>query len=310
MSTPITGIVSDYDGTLCPTSYVRSQVNTIPEDLDQILWDISREIPVCIISSKDFHFLHTKTRFARILSCIMGIETVTLKTHDREKQKIEKTEARTGGREDLLYDCNSSSSDCIEKCHLSPNDMRGFQANSNLLSKIAEDVTSSFKNSLIVERKLTKDRRLIAGITFDYRHLRDWRSRKKELEPRLKELVKEYQPTSAARPPKLHFQTYSSHPFLDLYAVYCNKGMAFDYVSSRISNEKGLMDQGLMYLGDSENDNPAFERADVSIGVVSDDRLKPKLSCSDMLNFDSLPQFLKRLKINGFVFSHKLLDSR
>jgi len=187
--------------------------------------------------------------------------------------------------------------------------MRGFQANSNLLSRIAEDVTSSFKNSLIVERKLTKDKRFIAGITFDYRHVKDWRSRKKELEPRLRQLVKEYQPTSAARPPKLHFQTYSSHPFLDLYAVYCDKGMAFDYLSSRISNKKGLMDQGLMYLGDSENDNPAFERADVSIGVVSDDRLRPKLSCTDILNFDSLPQFLKRLKIHGFVFSHKVLDS-
>ena len=30
-----------------------------------------------------------------------------------------------------------------------------------------------------------------------------------------------------------------------------------------------------MYLGDSENDNPAFEKAGVSIGVRSDERLNP-----------------------------------
>jgi phosphoserine phosphatase len=30
-----------------------------------------------------------------------------------------------------------------------------------------------------------------------------------------------------------------------------------------------------MYLGDSENDNPAFRKADVSIGVRSDERLNP-----------------------------------
>jgi len=295
MSTHITGIISDYDGTLCPTSYVRSQANTIPASLDQILWDISPEIPVCIISSKDYHFLHNKTRFARILSCIMGIETVTLTAHDRGNQKIEKTRARTGG---------------IEECHLMPKDMGGFQANSDLLSRIAEDVNSSFKDELIVERKLTTDRHFLAGITFDYRHVKDWRFKKKELEPPLKQLIKEYQSSSAAESPKLHIQSYSSHPFLDLYAVYCDKGMAFDYVSSRILGMKGPVDQGLMYLGDSENDNSAFKRADVSIGVISDDRLNPKLSCTNIVNFDSLPQFLKRLKLNGFVFSRHVLDSK
>ena len=295
MSTHITGIISDYDGTLCPTSYVRSHANTIPSSLDQILWDISLEIPVCIISSKDYHFLHNKTRFARILSCIMGIETVTLTAHDRGKQKIEKTRARTGG---------------IEECHLMTKDMGGFQANSDLLSRIAEDVNSSFKDELIVERKLTTDRHFLAGITFDYRHVKDWRFKKKELEPPLKQLIKEYQSSSAAELPKLHIQSYSSHPFLDLYAVYCDKGMAFDYVSSRILGMKGPVDQGLMYLGDSENDNSAFKRAEVSIGVISDDRLNPKLSCTNIVNFDSLPQFLKRLKLNGFVFSRHVLDSK
>jgi soluble P-type ATPase len=33
----------------------------------------------------------------------------------------------------------------------------------------------------------------------------------------------------------------------------------------------------IIYLGDSENDNPDFRKADISIGVISDNRLNPKL---------------------------------
>ena len=91
MQTRITAILYDYDGTLCPTNSVMSDQDAIPENLDHILWEISGQLPVCIISSKDYHFLHPKTKFARILSCIMGIETITLKLHDKvEEKKIAK----------------------------------------------------------------------------------------------------------------------------------------------------------------------------------------------------------------------------
>jgi hypothetical protein len=43
-----------------------------------------------------------------------------------------------------------------------------------------------------------------------------------------------------------------------------------------------------MYLGDSENDNPAFRRSDISIGIHSDTRLNPKLDCEYMLDFNQL----------------------
>ena len=75
MQNRITAILSDYDGTLCPTNSIRNQDGTIPKELRQVLSDISKIIPVCIISSKDYHFLYPRTKFARILSCIMGIET-------------------------------------------------------------------------------------------------------------------------------------------------------------------------------------------------------------------------------------------
>jgi hypothetical protein len=53
--------------------------------------------------------------------------------------------------------------------------------------------------------------------------------------------------------------------------------------------------QNIMYLGDSENDNPAFRNAAVSIVILSDIRLKPKLSCKHNIWFNNLPIFLKGL---------------
>ena len=79
----ISAILSDYDGTLCPTASIRNKENIIPEELENTLWDISEKIPICIVSSKDFDFLHNKIRFASIVSCLLGIETVALKRHKR-----------------------------------------------------------------------------------------------------------------------------------------------------------------------------------------------------------------------------------
>ena len=73
----ISALISDYDGTLCPTSSL-SFSNSLPEDLHNILLDISKFIPVCIVSSKDFHFLDSCVNFAVIISSIMGIETFLL----------------------------------------------------------------------------------------------------------------------------------------------------------------------------------------------------------------------------------------
>ena len=77
--------------------------------------------------------------------------------------------------------------------------------------------------------------------------------------------------------------------------------VAFDYVTSKIANTQRK--EKIMYLGDSDNDNPAFTKTDVSIGVRSDDRLNPKLSCTKILKFEMLSTFLKRLMENNFLFS-------
>jgi hypothetical protein len=298
MQNRITAILSDYDGTLCPTNSIINQDGTVPEELRQVLSDISKMIPVCIISSKDYHFLHPRTKFARILSCIMGIETVTLKTHKKEGENIQSNKREEG--------CGDTSN-CIEESHLIPKDHETLRANSTLLASLAERISLSCKD-VIIERKFTSDKKILAGITFDYRHLEDWISYKKRFEPFLNEMIQE----SWGSLPSYNFnlQTYVLHPFIDVYVTKCDKGMAFDYVTSKISNTQGKEKgpQKIMYLGDSDNDNPAFTKADVSIGVRSDDRLNPKLSCTKILKFDMLSTFLKRLIKNNFLFSDNILE--
>jgi trehalose-6-phosphatase len=87
--TQVNALLSDYDGTLCPTASVRgdsSVSGTIPQELEQLLFCISERIPICIISSKDFSFLHERASFASILSCILGMETIVHNSHYKDKE--------------------------------------------------------------------------------------------------------------------------------------------------------------------------------------------------------------------------------
>jgi hypothetical protein len=85
----VKGILSDYHGTLCPTTSIKDDNRfgiggTIPHELEQILFRISEHIPVCIISSKDFEFLHNRARFGNILSCVLGLETTNHNPHHND----------------------------------------------------------------------------------------------------------------------------------------------------------------------------------------------------------------------------------
>jgi hydroxymethylpyrimidine pyrophosphatase-like HAD family hydrolase len=99
---------------------------------------------------------------------------------------------------------------------------------------------------------------------------------------------------------------YSTHPFIDIYGIKCDKGSAFDPVLKLLDMDGSK--NKIMYLGDSENDNAAFAKADVSIGVHSDERLNPRLDCQYNVDFDRLCLFLRRLLHNNFEFSDKLLQ--
>jgi hydroxymethylpyrimidine pyrophosphatase-like HAD family hydrolase len=295
----IDAILSDYDGTLCPTGSISSKEHSIPQEIENVLWDISEVIPVCIISSKDFEFLHNKTRFANIVSCIMGIETLAFQRHIRNETISVNSKGdtkRTSGCRNL---------DCINDSYLMVQN-NTLQYNSQILHQLAQLVRVNF-DEIRIELKFTATgKKLLAGITLDWRHLDDWKMFKTTVEPQMKKLIIEKQKDLGLKQPTTYIQTYSTHPFIDIYAIACSKGMAYDRVISMLPvvDKRPL---NIIYLGDSENDNPAFRKATVSLGIQSDTRLKPKLDCEFNLHISNLPIFLKNLLRNSMEFSPSLI---
>lgn len=141
--------------------------------------------------------------------------------------------------------------------------------------------------------------------------MKDWTQYKNEIEQLVRTTLTRLKESSV--PLNLYFQKYQSHPFIDIYAVECSKSVGFDQALSEISgtgsNNQALISQDVLYLGDSENDNPAFKKAGFSIGVKSDSKLNPKLECQHTIVFDQLSLFLKRLKHNNLIFQDNLLAS-
>jgi hypothetical protein len=128
----ISAIISDYDGTLCSTSNMKDfSTNKIPVELDQTLSEISKRVPVCIVSSKDFAFLYDKITFARIVSCIMGIETIVLK--------------RQVGNEDARVKNDSNPS---VEAHLIT-DITSLSDNSKVLTSLGKELAQTFNDVAI-----------------------------------------------------------------------------------------------------------------------------------------------------------------
>jgi hydroxymethylpyrimidine pyrophosphatase-like HAD family hydrolase len=289
----IDAILSDYDGTLCPTTSVRGgsryDVGMIPKGLGQILFQISDRIPVCIVSSKDFEFLHNRARFASILSCVLGLETINHRPHNN--------------------DADNNDLGCVTHQHLIA-DSHSLKNNSKLLHSVLETLQNYDPMHIIIEEKYTSDKETLIGLTIDYRHLENWQLFKENTEPIIRDMIQKsvnantQNMSSKDRP---FIQTYSRHPFLDVYGIKCNKGLAFDNVLSQLAEKRRT---NVIYFGDSENDNPAFRKSDISIGIRSDTRLKPALDCKYMLDFNQLPLFLRGLIDNDFIFSENLLPSQ
>ena len=306
-------ILSDFDGTLCPTSGIEYNYNSsdfIPRSIEDILCKISLTVPIAIITSKDFDFIYPKTRkFAKILSCILGLEMFVL--DDRQQISLNKNipnENRKISPEDIAI-----------KDRISLFDHEVLSINSHMLNEIAVHLEKNY-HTMNIEKKFLKDEEnILGGITLDWRHNSNWMVNKEKY----KEIVKEsiYNILNSAHQKEdliskekssiytqhLFIQEYSTHPFIDVYVTKLNKGSAFDPVVSKlyeILNIKGK----IIYMGDSENDNPAFRKADISIGVNSDNRLNPTLDCTYSIKYENLSIFLRRLVDNDFYFSESLLN--
>jgi hypothetical protein len=200
----ITTIFSDYDGTLSPTANLYSDNKTgrltnhsIQMQLNRVLGQISSRRTIAIVSTKDFNFLHDRTRFANILSCMMSIETILLKHIDS----------------DTCY-----KNRCVHGSKLNV-DFKILRKNSQKLESIIQMVSLNFRN-VSVNRKVTFKSTLLGGVTIDWRHLDNWNLIKKKIEQAVLRISNEINDSSKY---PLFVQTYSSHPFVDVYSTMCSK---------------------------------------------------------------------------------------
>jgi HAD superfamily hydrolase (TIGR01484 family) len=288
----ISAILSDYDGTLCPTSSLTLS-NSLPEDIHNILLAISKFIPVCIVSSKDFQFLDSCVNFALIISSIMGIETFILHKETKEFKNNFKSEALFNSKEvkrEILNN-NLFTSSVKQKEKLIEN--------SFILEELSLIISKNFYDLKIL-RKYTYKEKILAGVSFDYRHLLKWENYKSNIEPRIIDKIYEFIKKNSPQTNTLHIQTYLTHPFLDIYSIDCNKGNVVAELRKLLNLD---INKNILYLGDSENDNPAFRKADLSINIKSDERLNTKLDSHYSLEFNELSYFLIKLYKENFHFT-------
>lgn len=291
----ISAIVSDYDGTLCPTSSLYSN-NHIPQDLYNILFNIAKCIPICIISSKDFNFIGPNVNFAHIISCIMGIETFIFLQKDKEKI----ASYNFGDPNEILDPVelkNKSRMNGLIKYYIDQKE-NVFQ-NSSVLERLSSVISKNF-NDIKIFKKYTYREKKLAGISIDYRHLLNWENFKYTIEPRILDKIHEFIKIYSLSTKNFYIQSYLTHPFIDVYSIHYNKGNILTSIRSLLKLED---DKKILYLGDSENDNSAFKKADLSINIKSDGRINTKLDSHYTLEFNELSSFLLKLHNENFNFT-------
>lgn len=287
----ISAILSDYDGTLCPTSSLTLS-NSLPEDIHNILLEISKFIPVCIVSSKDFHFLDSCVNFAMIISSIMGIETFLL-----QKGKEFNYNFKSEEFSDPIELSNEIINNNLHRYHIKQKEK--LSENSSIIEELSSVISKNFHDIKILQKYTYKDK-ILAGVSFDYRHLLKWENYKMNIEPRITDKIYEYIKKNSPLTNTLHIQTYLTHPFLDIYSIDCNKGNVVTEVRKLLNLGSN---KNILYLGDSENDNPAFRKADLSISIKSDERINTKLDSHYSLEFNELSYFLIKLYKENFNFN-------
>jgi HAD superfamily hydrolase (TIGR01484 family) len=93
---------------------------------------------------------------------------------------------------------------------------------------------------------------------------------------------------------------YRKQPFFDVFPKRANKGKAL-----KLLRQKLALHDGVLYMGDSATDNPAFLNADLSIGVLHKET-STSLTCDYLLEFENVAMFFKTLLENNMLFNSKI----
>ena len=89
---------------------------------------------------------------------------------------------------------------------------------------------------------------------------------------------------------------YEEQPFFDVYPCHVDKGKALAKLKQNFS-----LQSGVLYMGDSKVDNPAFKVADIGIGVLHEESAGD-LDCDYYVKFDDVASLLQRIIENNLVF--------
>ncbi|MDP2918766.1 MAG: HAD hydrolase family protein [Dehalococcoidia bacterium] len=161
----------------------------------------------------------------------------------------------------------------------------GLQATLPHITRALEHAKHYAGDSLFIEEKRDSKGQTVAFCV-------DWRnSQKKKSAESISTTVRNY---CQALP--LEVVTYGQQPFFDVYPCPIDKGKALEEMK-RLLN----VPHGLMYLGDSKVDNPAFRAADISIGVLHEESVM-ELECDYYIKFVDVEQFFRRFLENDMVF--------
>jgi len=147
------------------------------------------------------------------------------------------------------------------------------------------------RDNIMVERKETEDGGLIA-FCIDWRLSRNWDEAHRKAAPVL----------ALCKDQGMYVVESNISPFANIFPFEVDKGTAFD----RLRREMGVTGP-VMYLGDSEADDPAFQLADISVGIKHR-RVMPSLKCKYKLEFFELEVFLSKLIESNFNFQDGMLQ--
>ena len=146
------------------------------------------------------------------------------------------------------------------------------------------------RENLMIERKESDDENLIA-FCIDWRLSRNWDEAKRRASPLL----------AYCREQGLYVVESDVSPFANVYPMKVDKGEAF-----RKLKEAMGVSGSVIYLGDSEVDDPAFQLAEISIGVKHR-RIMPKLQCKYRIEFFEMENLLSRLLDSDFDFREDMV---
>jgi len=146
-------------------------------------------------------------------------------------------------------------------------------------------------DNIVIERKETEDGNLLA-FCIDWRLSKDWNEARRKTAPLL----------AFCKEQGLFVVESDISPYANVFPFEVDKGSAYLKLRTEL-NVTGPT----MYFGDSEIDDPAFEVADVSVGIKHR-RVMPRLKCKYRVEFLELERFVSNLIENDFDFQEDMIE--